>query len=344
VSSRSAFVTGCTGFVGLNLIGELTRQGWRVTAFHRPDSHTRRLDRYRVEHALGDVVDPQSLLAALPQAVDAVFHVAGSSNLWARRNPEQTRVNVDGTRNVVQAALARAARRLVFCSSWVAYGAQPQRFNEEAPQLGGRSWVNHFKSKYLAEQEIRAGIAQGLFACIINPSLILGPGDTQGWARIIQLVQARRLPGVPPGRVNFCDVREVAKALIAAAERGRNGQNYLLGGPDTSFMELVQAIGEVTGRTVPAKPTRAWALWMMGRLQSWASRFTGKAPTLTPEIAYSVSRRMSCDFSLAERELGYRATDVRSMLQASYQWLRDEGLLKTDDLNTQAGQDAQFNR
>ncbi len=340
---KTAFVTGCTGFVGSNLIEELTRQGWRVIAFHRPDSDTKRLDRFPIEHALGDVVDPQSLLLALPQSVDAVFHVAGTSNMWARRNAEQTRINVEGTRHVVRAALARGTHKLVFCSSWVAYGAHVQRFNEEAPQLGGESWVNHFKTKCLAEQEIRAGIVQGLNASIVNPSLILGPGDTQGWARLILLVQAGRLPGVPPGRVNFCDVREVAKALIAAAERGRNGQNYLLGGPDTSFVQLVQAISEVTGREVPAKPTPAWVLKVMGRLQSWASAISDKAPNLTPEIAYSVTRQMSCDFSRAERELGYRATDLRSMVQASYQWLRDEGLLNVETADARLRPHAQSN-
>jgi len=327
---KPPFGTGSTGFVGLNLVEQLTRRGWRVIALHRPDSDTRRLDRFGIEHALGDVVDLQSLLRAMPQAVDAVFHVAGLSNMWARRNPEQTRVNVEGTRYVVQTALARGARKFVFCSSWVAYGVHPDRFNEEAAQLGGQSWVNHFKSKYLSEQEVRAGISQGLDACIINPSLILGPGDTQGWARIIQLVHARRLPGVPPGRVNFCDVREVANAHIAAAEVGRSGQNYLLGGPDTSFVELVQIIGAVTGRAVPAKPTPAWVLQVMGRLQTWASAFSGKVPALTPEIAYSVSRQMSCDSTRAERELGYRVADLRSVVQASYQWLVDEGLLIAD--------------
>ncbi len=328
-SSRTAFVTGSTGFVGLNLIELLLRQGWCVIAFHRPNSNTRFLDRFPVLHVLGDVVDPESVLRGMPSAVDAVFHVAGVSNMWAKRNPEQTEINVGGTRHVVEAALARGARKMVFCSSWVSYGALPYRFNENAPQTGGACWVNHFRSKYLSEQEIRAGTARGLVASIINPSLILGPYDTAGWgARFIQLIQAGNLPGVPPGRVNFCDVREVVKAHIAAVDNGRSGQNYLLGGPDVSFLELVQMIGSVTRRPVPEKPTPAWVLGLVARIQSVASHFSGEMPTLTPEIVYSVSRRMSCDSSLAERELGYRTTDLRTMVEASYRWLRDEGLLK----------------
>jgi dihydroflavonol-4-reductase len=325
--SKTAFVTGSTGFVGMNLIDELTRQGWRVIAFHRPDSNLRFLNRFPVEHALGDVVDSTSIFDGLPNDVDTVFHVAGSSNMWSRHNPEQTLVNVDGTRHVANAALKRGARKMVFCSSWVSYGVHPERFDESAAQLGGASWVNHFRSKFLAEQEVRAVIAEGLNASIINPSLILGPYDTTGWARFIQLVQLHNLRGIPPGIVNFCDAREVAKAHIAAASNGICGQNYLLGGPDTSFLHLVQTIGVVTGHSVPKRTTPYWVLRALGYAQTRLSTLTNKAPTLTPELAYSVSRHMSCDYSRAERELGYGATDLSTMVEASYDWLRVEKLL-----------------
>ena len=327
MTSKTAFVTGSTGFVGMNLIDELTRQGWHVIAFHRPDSNLRFLQRFPVEHALGDIVGPTSIFDRMPDDVDAVFHVAGSSNMWSRRNPEQTLVNVDGTRHVARAALKRGARKMVFCSSWVSYGVHPDRFDESAAQLGGAVWVNHFRSKFLAEQELRAVIAEGLNASIINPSLILGPYDTKGWARFIQLVQIHRLPGIPPGIVNFCDAREVAKAHVAAASNGICGQNYLLGGPDTSFLDLVQTIGAITGQSVSKRATPYWVLRALGYAQARLSTLTNKEPTLTPEVAYSVSRHMSCDYSRAERELGYHATDLHTMVKASYDWLGAEGLL-----------------
>src|SRR5262249_23475695 len=154
---------------------------------------------------------------AIPERVDAVFHTAGSSNLWSRGNAAQRATNVGGTRNVVAAALARKARKLVFTSSWVSYGNQSGRFDETAKKLGRFSWVNHFRTKFLAEEGIRDGIARGLDATILNPSLIMGPGDTHGWARMIKLIHAGSLPGVPPGAVSFAHVREVAKAHIAAA-------------------------------------------------------------------------------------------------------------------------------
>jgi nucleoside-diphosphate-sugar epimerase len=267
-------------------------------------------------------------MRAIPQAVDAVFHVAGSSNLWSRGNAGQTAINVDGTRNVVEAALARRAKKLIFTSSWVTYGDQTGRFDETADKRGRLSWVNHYHSKFLAEEEVRKGIARGLDATIMNPSLIMGPGDTNGWARIIKQIHSGSLPGVPPWAVSFAHVREVARAHIAAAEVGRTGENYLLGGADATFLELVQIIGRVAGRAVPDKALPAWALRLLGRFNQWGSYFTGRAPDLTPETAFSVTRRMACDCSKAQRELGYRPVALEAIVEDSYRWLEREGLLK----------------
>jgi dihydroflavonol-4-reductase len=195
---KKAFVTGCTGFVGLNLVEQLEKKGWEVTAFHRRNSSRKYLDRFRVTHAEGDVNDTGSLRRGMSERVDAVFHVAGSSNLWSRANREQTKINVEGTRNVVEAALARGAKKLVFTSSWVTYGDQRGRFDETAEKRGRVSWVNHYLTKFLAEEEVHAGIAKGLDATIMNPSLIVGPYDTVGWARFIKMVYMGALPGVPP--------------------------------------------------------------------------------------------------------------------------------------------------
>ena len=217
---KSAFVTGATGFVGLNLVDELVRQGWEVTALHRVQSDLADLGRFPVTLMPGDITDPASLRAAIPESVDVVFHVAGNTNMWSRRNVAQTRENVEGTRNVVVAARARGAKKLVFTSSIAAYGQQTGELTETTKSNAEKSWINYQRTKWLAEEEVLSGIRGDFPATILNPGAIIGPYDTSGWARLFHLVAENRLPGVPPGELSAAHVREVAKAHVAAAEAG----------------------------------------------------------------------------------------------------------------------------
>jgi dihydroflavonol-4-reductase len=325
--SKTAFVTGGTGFLGLNLVERLVQDRWRVIALHRADSNLKHLKRLQVELACGDIVDSRSLLESMPHGVDAVFHAAGDTSLWSRGDAQQDRVNVGGTRNVVEAALARKAGRLVHTSSISAYGTFRGRVDENSPQLGGQSWINYQRSKFAAEEIVRGAVTRGLDAVILNPAGIVGHGDVNGWARIIRLACAGKLPGVPPGVGSFCHSVEVANAHIAAAEGGTVGGNYLLGGTDATYVELAAIVGEIAGCEVPSRPTPAVVLRALGLLGAWASYFTAKAPTLTPESAYMVSIRRTCDSAKAMRELGYRAVDLKTMVADSYVWLKHEGLL-----------------
>lgn len=325
--ARTAFVTGATGFVGLNLVEQLLARGWHVIALHRAGAQLKYLQRLDAERAIGDITDAASVRRAMPMGVDAVFHVAGDTGLWSRHNALQDRVNIDGTRNVVGAALERRARRFVHTSSISAYGLHRGRIDESAPQLGGASPVNYQRSKFLAEQAVRAGMARGLDVVILNPGAILGRYDTRNWARIVMHVAAGTLPGVPPGSLPFCHAREVARAHLAAFEQGGIGENYLLGGTDASFVELVRAIGAALGRTTPARPTPGWILRVLGTFGALQGRLTGRQPVLTPEAALMVTRDVSCDSSKAMRELDYRAVPLGEMVRDCVAWLAMEGLL-----------------
>ena len=324
---RTAFVTGANGFLGLNLVEALPAQGWKVFALHRPDSDITFLKRLDATRVVGNINDPASLVRALPRDADAVFHVAGDLNLWSRMNAAQDRVNIEGTRNVANAALAAGAKRFVHTSTISVYGLQSGRIDEGARKQGRDSWINYQRSKFVAEEEVRRAMERGLDAVIVNPASILGRYDRTGWARIIRLVHERRLPGVPSGKASFCHAAEVARAHIAAAERGRRGENYLLGGTDASFLELVRVIGEVAGRPVPARPTPARLLRFAARVQTLLAAVTGKRPALTPETVGLMTREMQCDSGKAVRELGYRAAPLSAMVRESYDWLRQEGFI-----------------
>lgn len=325
--ARTAFATGGTGFVGIVLIDRLVEAGWSVTALHRPSSDMRWLGQRKIDFVQGDITDPGSLAAVLPEGVDAVFHVAGDLNLWSRHNDRQYRINVEGTRNMARAALDKGAGRFIHTSTISVYGMQTGKIDETAPKLGCESWVNYQRTKCLAEREVEAAIDAGLDAVMLNPAAIVGAYDTGGWARLIRMAHQGRLPGMPPGALSFAHVGEVAKAHIAAFDNGRTGENYLLGGIDASFREAVGLIGEITGKPVPSKPTPAWLLRLVGRMGTLRGALTGRQPAITPEAAGLVTRRIFADCTKAERDLGYKAVPLRDMLQESYDWLRAEGQL-----------------
>lgn len=322
-----AFVTGATGFLGLNLIPTLRNAGWRVTALHRASSDLRYLERLDADRVEGAVDDLDSVRRAMPANVDVVFHAAADTNLWSRYNARQTRTNVDGTRNVVTAALERGAGRVVHTSSIAAYGLHPARIDESTPQIGADSWINYLRTKGLAEAEVRHGIERGLDAVILNPANIVGPFDLRNWSTMIWLVHHGKLPGAPPGGGSFCHVREVAAAHVAAVEHGRTGENYLLGGVDAPYLDVTRIAGELTDRRVPARATAPWMIRLAARGGTWLAALTGKRPAVTPETATIVCADWTCGFEKAQDELGYRTTPLRNMVEDCWRWMVEEGRL-----------------
>ncbi|MGH8447507.1 MAG: NAD-dependent epimerase/dehydratase family protein [Solimonas sp.] len=327
--TKTAFVTGATGFVGLNLIGELHAQGWDIIALHRASSDVTPLERLpRVRRVFGDVTDQRTLRGLLPPQVDCVFHVAGNTSLWNRTHVEQIKVNVRGTRNIVRAALEARARRFVHTSSIVAYGVHGGTITEDTPTRASAEAINYVRSKALAEREVRKGISAGLPAVIINPSNIVGPYDTANWSRMFRLVQQGRLPVMPSGGGSFCHVHEVARAHVTAAERGRVGANYLLGGAQASYVGLVREIARLLGvrrrpLTLPTRMLRAYAT-----IEEWAAPLFGREPDITRDAVALLSENLYCSSQRAQQELGYQPQTLEAMLTDCRDWLYDAGLLK----------------
>ncbi len=317
--------------MGLNLIHELLEQGWAVYALHRASSSMDYLGRFpgdRVTRVVADITDAELLLRAMPEGLDAVFHVAASTSMWSRRNAEQTRINVDGTRNVLRAALERSARRFVHTSSIAAYGLHDEPIDESTPSNARSSWINYLRSKALAEDEVRAGIERGLDAVILNPANIIGPYDQASLSAMFYLVHSGKLPGVPPGRASFCHVREVARAHVRAVQRGRTGENYLLGGTDASYLEMVAILGRLSGRAVPQKTTPAWMLRLGAHVSTTVARLRGKRPRFTPEQAVLSSATLFCRCDKAIRELEFRPVPFETMLRDCHEWMVREGRLR----------------
>jgi nucleoside-diphosphate-sugar epimerase len=265
------------------------------------------------------------LEAAIPQGTDTLFHVAGNTNMWRKRNAEQTRDNVEGTRNVVEAAIRRGVRRLIVTSSISAYGDVSGEVTEETPSRAATSRVNYELTKWQAQEVARAATSRGLEVVIMQPGAILGPYDIGTWSRMFLMVRDGKLPGVPPAQLSFAHVAEVVNAHIAAADRGTNGGQYILAGENRSMLDLVTEISLLLGKPAPKGEMPAWLLRIVAHVGDFISNFTGKEPAITPEIASGLGGTFTVTSAKAQKELGYRVVPLKVMVKDCYDWMKAEG-------------------
>lgn len=326
--SQKAFVTGGTGFIGINLVKLLIEKDWDVTALHRSSSDLTWLKQYPVRLKEGSITDATSVERALPSDTDVVFHLAGSTNLWSKRNKQQKAVNVGGTRNMLEAAVKKEVQVFIYTSSVAAWGDVSGRVTEETPQLGGDSWVNYEYTKWTAEREALKGLDQGMKVVILNPSHVTGPHDANNWGRLFFALRDGDLPGVTTGEASITHVKEVVKAHLAAVEKGRNGERYILAGNDYTFEEFVGEIARVSG--IEDLPPRIPDFFLKGvaHLSALIANITKNPPTITPELVYMMTRRnLSYSSEKAIRELDYTILPMEKPIRDCYEWLKKEGLL-----------------
>lgn len=324
---KRAFITGATGAVGFALAKKLIDRNWEVTALHRESSDVSELRALGVKLASGDLCSPADLIRAMPLAADAVFHLAADLSLWKKGDREQYRTNVLGTRYLVDAALQNDPRRFVHTSTISAFGRQTEPISEKTLSIAGDSPVGYEKSKWLAEEEVRAGVKRGLDAVIVNPCAILGPGIRTGWAMIFRQLKTGSMKALPPGDVVVNHIDDVADALIHAFERGRRGENYILTGETASFAELIKEAANRMDLDLKAPVFGPKALAAVGTISSFIADFTGKQPDMTPEMAALMSQKLKCRTTKAKIELGYRETPWRQCVAEMHEWLTARGEL-----------------
>jgi dihydroflavonol-4-reductase len=326
--SQTAFVTGGNGFIGLNLIEQLCHEGWKVTALHLPNSDLTHLGKFPVDLKEGSITDISSLENALPPDIDVVFHLAADLNYWSSNNVRQTICNVDGTRNMVNIASRKRAKRFIHTSSVAAWGNVTGTVTEDTPQKGHLSWINYERTKWAAEQEVLKGINGNMEVVILNLVVVIGPYDVNNFYKLFMALKEHNVPAIPDGVFPVAHVREVAKAHITAARNGRNKERYIIPGEDCTWAEFYREIAEVMGRPCPSKRLPTPLFKLIVHLWYIASKFTGNEPKITPENADLITRtNVTYCGEKAIRELGYQIIPMRKAVQDSYDWLLKEELL-----------------
>ena len=311
MTGKTAFVTGAAGFIGVNLVKQLGEAGWSVTAMHRETSDLTYLRPLPATRVVGDIGDRAFLESAIPEGVDAVFHVAGNVSFDSSGDEAQTHANVAGTRAVVEAAKARNAGRFIHTSTGAVFGLHDGvPIDETAPSNADEIPVNYFRTKKAAEDIVLEAAAGDLDAVCVNPGNVVGPFDRVIWGPFVQAIASGAMTTVGTGGGAFCHVHEVAKAHISACERGGRGERYILAGANETYETVAGIVAEAVGVDAPVVSSEP-------------------DPNASLEVQYVSNRTqiMLCD--KAVRELGFKPVPIRTMFEDLCGWMKEEGLLPT---------------
>jgi dihydroflavonol-4-reductase len=327
----AALVTGVSGFLGSAVARALIARGLRVRALVRPTSQSSNLAGLDCEAVHGDLTDPASLRAAL-RDIRYLFHVAADYRLWAPDSSVILRVNVGGTRALMQEALAAGVERIVYTSSvaTLKVSGATEPVDETAPLAPHEAIGTYKRSKTLAERAVEEMILRDrLPAIIVNPSTPLGPRDIRPTPTGRMILDAARgkIPAFVDTGLNFAHVDDIAEGHLLAFERGRIGERYILGGENRSLQELLVEIASLTGRPAPRVRLPRGPLFPLAFGAEAVARLTGKEPLLTVDGLRMSRYRMFFTSAKAERELGYRTRPYQEGVADALAWFRDAGYL-----------------
>jgi dihydroflavonol-4-reductase len=326
-----ALVTGASGFVGSAVARALLREGWQVRALVRKDSDRRNLQLPALQIVTGELADSGSLERALAQC-EALFHVAADYRLATLEPAQLYRTNVEGTRNILQAARRAGIARVVYTSSVATIGlpadGSPGR---EDTSVALADMIGHYKrSKFLAEQLVLELSRAGAPVIIVNPSTPMGPGDVKPTptGQLVLDAASGRTPAYIDTGLNIVHVDDVAAGHLLAFHRGQVGERYILGGQDMTLRAILAEIARIVGRKAPRiRLPRLAVLPLAYAAEAWA-RSTGRSTRITVEGVRMARKRMYYSSDKAARELGYAWREPARALEDAVGWFREQGYLR----------------
>jgi dihydroflavonol-4-reductase len=319
-------ITGGSGFVGGALLERLVAAGREVRALARSREAMAAVAAKGAEPVRGDVLDLASLVEAM-RGCEVVFHAAGVNAMCPRDPRPMERVNVEGSGNVVRAAVATGVRRLVHTSSASTIGEPPGTVGREDSPHRGWYLSRYERSKHLAERRVLAwGRALGLDVVCVNPSSVQGPGRMGGSARLLLDLVNGRLPIVVDTHVSIVDVADCAEGHLLAEARGRSGERYLLNGFTITTREAVALLRRLTGEPRRVRFAPRWVARAAGEVAELAATLTRRDLPLCREAVRTLLHGHRYDGSRAARELGLRYTPMEETVRRTLAWYAERGL------------------
>jgi dihydroflavonol-4-reductase len=321
-------VTGATGFLGSHVARQLAGRGEQVRVLVRPSSETRALDGLEAERFIGDLRDVSSLDRALA-GVTRVFHVAADYRLWARNPREIYESNVTGTRNLLDAARRTGVEKFVYTST-VATIAVPRKSGlpDETTNSSIEEMIGHYKrSKFEAERAAMHAAETGLPVVIVNPTTPVGPGDWKPTptGKIVVDFLNGRMPGYVDTGLNFVPVEDCAAGHLLAAERGRIGERYILGGRNLTLKELLDMLAAISGLRAPRWKFPHALAYVAACVDTAVSTVMGREPQIPIEGVRMARHKMFVEASKATRELGFSHGPIEGALERAVRWYEANG-------------------
>jgi dihydroflavonol-4-reductase len=334
-----ALITGGTGFVGSNIALRLAERHWDVRILQRSGSSLELLEGGPFEFVCGDVLHPETLPPAL-RGVDVVFHAAGVVDYWRQGTERMYEVNVQGTRNVMEAALRSGVDRVVHTSSTAALGIHPNVLVDETYTFNvkpERFVYGH--SKHLAEQIAFEYLQKGLPIVIVNPTTVIGPRDVRkvSCGMVVEVIKHCAPPLIPPGGLNVVPICDAAQGHIEAALKGRVGERYILGGENMTHAQLYQTIADVLGCGMKLKVMPRWQVSLIAGLTDMLQPQTSGPVPLTGDRLRLESQFFYYDTTKARAAFDMPKTPLRTTIGRTYEWY--EAMGEFTDIYKDLGED-----
>ena len=324
----TVFVTGATGFIGTKLVNELVRKGHSVRALSRAASNRDGLDHERISLVIGDLMDRESLRKGM-EGCSQVYHLAAYAKNWSRDPSIFYKQNIEGMKNVFDAAREAGVRRTVFTSTIVVYGPTPPNVvgDESMPRITPRRYTEYEDSKFLAQQEAMRYVERGHDIVIVNPTRVYGPGKlTEGnsVSLMIDMYDRGKVPvllnrGINIG--NYVHVDDLVRGHILAMERGATGSSYILGGENAALKHIFELVDGASGKRhfqINLPPGLAYAY---AHAQQALAEWFGLYPQITPGWVETFLQDWAYSCAKAQRELGYTIIPLAEGIRATYEWL-----------------------
>lgn len=327
-------VTGADGFVGSNLVRELLKRNHEVVAFIQNGLNPVTLEGLPIQFCYGDLLDLHSIQVAM-QGCDGLIHAAAHLGVWPYYSDIQRKVNVDGTRFVMDTAMELGVKKIVFVgtANSYGYGNRQNPGDETRPYNSAHYGLGYMDTKREAQDLVLKMVAeQQLPAVVVNPTFMFGPYAAKtGATLMIDKILHGKLKGYTPGGRNYVAVKDVCVGIANALERGRAGECYLLANQNMNYQEIFNAIAEVLGVPPPKLAVPGFAVLLFGRVATAIAKLKGQAPPISYRMC-----RISVDenfYSAAKavRELDLPQTPIKIAIQETYDWLRENGNLKMEN-------------
>lgn len=295
----------------------------------RPTSNLKNLEGLNAETAVGDLRDAASLEKAIA-GCDTVFHVAADYRLWVADPNQMYRSNVEGTRAILNAARKNGVQRVVYTSSVATMGftSNGHPADEESPVSLGEMIGPYKRSKFMAEQLALEAGRNGMHVVTVNPTTPIGEQDVKPTptGRIVVDFLKRKFPAYVETGLNLVDVRECARGHIAALEKGRPGERYILGGENLTLKQILDTLGKITGLPSPKIKLPYLFAFAAGVVdEAITGRILKREPRATVDTVRMGKKKMFASSDKAERELGWKIVPVEDALRRAVDWFRANG-------------------